>query len=176
MAVVFSRSLLAGIALASAACLLPAKDPELDSLLRNSPFGRGSSVAKNTSSTPLEFRGVMVSGGAYYFSIYEADASRSTWVRLNDPSAKDFTAKTYDAQNKQLTVEYQGNSLTLALASAPAVSAPPAPRPAVSPPVAAATQPPSPNSEAERLRKIAEEIRRRRALRQQAIENTKNRQ
>jgi hypothetical protein len=177
MAVTFSRLILLGIGLTSAACL-SAKDPELDSLLRNSPFGVTAGTAKNGSNTPLEFRGVMVNGGAYYFSIYESATSRSTWVRLNDKSAKDFVAKNYDAQNKQLTLDYQGGNLTLALASAPSVPAPSAPRPAINPVPAgvSAAHAPGSENEAERLCKIADEIRRRRALRQEAISNTKSRQ
>lgn len=166
------KVVLAGVGLWGATVAAVANPPNLNELLQNSPFGRTSAGAASKSSTPLEFRGVMVDNGVYYFSIYEAAFTRSVWVQLNEKTTSDFVAKRFDEPNNQLTVEYQGTSLTLPLTAANSLK-PPGP----TPPVAGSTtlpQPPNatlptPAAEAERLRKIAEEIKRRRALRQQAV-------
>ena len=177
MAGTLYRLSMVGIGLMGVACALPAQTPNLNSLLQNSPFGRVSSLPGNHASTPLEFRGVMVEGGVAYFSLYEAADSRSTWVRLNEKTSEDFVVRNYDEQNHQLTVDYQGGSLTLPLTAAVVSAATrPAPPPAVgmakSPALRSA--PHSPDSEADRLRRIAEEIKRRRALRQQAVNHPVN--
>lgn len=168
------RVSLAGMGLLGAAIVAAANPPNLNELLQNSPFGRASAAPTAKSSTPLEFRGVMVEDGVYYFSIYEAADSRSTWVQLNEKTNNDFVAKRFDEPNNQLTVEYQGGSLTLPLTAAAGLRNPAAP--SIPPPIAGPAAPPgpamqlpTPAAEAERLRKIAEEIKRRRALRQQAI-------
>lgn len=154
----------------------PVHAGDLDGLLQNSPFGRSTANPRPTSAEPLEFRGLMVEDGIHYFSVRETATARSFWVTLFDHGASNFVANDYDEANQRLTVDYQGNQLVLTLVKpdnlvAPPVTAANPPRP----PVAAATPPAptsSPEAEAERLRNIAEEIKRRRALRQQAINNT----
>lgn len=149
-----------------------AVEGDLNSLLSNSPFGNGSRAVDPKSDKPLEFRGVLTESGVAYFSIYEAATSRSAWVRLNEESSRDYTAKSYDWENRQLTLEYQGRDLTLSLAadSSPAPIAPTQ----VAPPAQAGTAAEKPTvSEAQKLNNIAAEIKRRRALRQQSINRTK---
>ncbi|MFI5357564.1 MAG: hypothetical protein ACHQ4G_09535 [Opitutales bacterium] len=176
MAGPFFRFFAAATGLLAAAPILPATEPGLNALLQNSPFGNSPTLAAPTSGAPLEFRGVMAEGGTYYFSIFEAASARSAWVRLNETANRDFVARNYDAKNQQLAVNYQGADLTLALTSAP-VPTPLRAGPAVTPlPAAAVPAPPKlanvPEAETERLRKITEEIRRRRALRVQSINST----
>ena len=152
-----------------------AVEGDLNSLLKNSPFESGASTTGTKSNEPLEFRGVLTESGVAYFSIYETSTSRSAWVRLNEDSSRDYTAKRYDWANRQLTIEYQGRDLVLSLAadSSPA----PIATPAVTTPTSAGSTAAKPTiSEAQKLNNIAAEIKRRRALRQQAIEQTKVKQ
>lgn len=150
---------------------------DLDSLLQNSPFGRTTAPAQPTSTEPLEFRGIMVEDGIHYFSLRETASARSYWVTLHDGSSGSFVASDYDAANQRLTVDYQGTQLVLSLLTPDHLVAPPATAARPPPPASASARPTagpsaSPETEAERLRNIAEEIKRRRALRQQAINNT----
>jgi len=153
-----------------------ASNASLNDLLRNSPFGRTAGQAGPNKSTSLEFRGVMVEGGVYYFSIFDPASALSSWVRINEESPHDYLAKSYDAANRQLTVQYQSAELVLALVanSNPQASSPPAATiPAANgPSLSNSDRPPHTTPEAERLRKVADEIRRRRALCQQAINQT----
>jgi len=151
-----------------------AADSNLNALLRNSPFGSSASGPNDKGNTPLEFRGVMVEGDTYYFSVFAAADSRSEWLSLNENSAKKYVIKSYDPTKQVLTVDNQGQLLTLPLiagkggASVGNTALPQAaPRPAVANPTTPQTV--TPPNDAERLNKIAEEIKRRRALRQQAI-------
>ncbi len=150
---------------------------DLQNLLQNSPFGqRQNNSPEINESTPLEFRGVLTESGVAYFSIFEAATSRSAWVRLNEESSRDFTAKSYDGDNRQLTIEYQGRDLVLSLA-ADSTPTPVSTTSAAAAPQPEATKAPQPSvSEAQRLNNIAAEIKRRRALRQQAINQTKQKQ
>jgi hypothetical protein len=154
------------------AVVTSAVEGDLNSLLQNSPFESGSRSANDSKSNePLEFRGVLTESGVAYFSIYETSTSRSAWVQLNEESFRDYTAKRYDWENRQLTIEYQGRDLVLSLAadSSPA----PIATPAVATTTTDATATKPTISEAQKLNNIAAEIKRRRALRQQAIEQTK---
>lgn len=162
------------------ACLLPAgagaaDSPDLNSLLDNSPFGSAvSGVAQVKAENPVEFRGVFAQGGEYFFNVYLAAQSRAEWLGLDETFGESLKVKHYDAINQQLTIELDGKSLTLALASAkrPAATAPAATNralPAAKGPDTSAEPAPS-VSDQERLNKIADEIRRRRALRQQALQ------
>lgn len=154
---------------------LPAQGGDLNSLLDNSPFGSAqTNTAAPKSDSPLEFRGVFAEGGEYFFNLYIAANSRSEWLGLDDVYDENLTVKSYDGDNQQLTVDYQGKTITLTLGSAKRIANSPAPvQPAAAPgqPAPAPTaQPAPPVNEQERLSKIAEEIRRRRALRQQALQ------
>jgi len=154
---------------------LPAQGGDLNSLLDNSPFGSTpTNTAAPKTDNPLEFRGVFAEGGEYFFNLYIAANSRSEWLGLDDVYDNNLTVKSYDANNQQLTVNYQGKVITLTLGSAKRIASAPAPaQPVVTPgqpTPAPAAQPEAPISEQERLSKIADEIRRRRALRQQALQ------
>jgi len=170
----FFRKLVLAVALGAAASAW-AVEGDLNSLLRNSPFGNDSRAASDSKGDePLEFRGVLTESGVAYFSIFETETSRSAWVRLNEESSRDYTAKRYDWGNRQLTIEYQGRDLVLSLAadSSPAQVA----APAAAQPPARTTAAKSTVSDAQKLNNIAAEIKRRRTLRQQSINQTKQRQ
>lgn len=142
--------------------------PSLPGLVANSPFGAPAATGSPAAATPLEFRGTFVDGGERFFSILDAASRRAEWVGLNEPG-RTFTVKAYDAEQESVSVEFQGRLLELKLhparigiAAAPTATANPSP----GAPVAASPLPST--SEAQRLAQVAEEIRRRRALRQQA--------
>jgi hypothetical protein len=165
------------IALACASLLLSAgalaAESGLNGLLSNSPFGGTASRPADGGKSPLEFRGVMMEGDTYFFSLHTTADSRSQWLRLNQQSTRDITPTSYDVEKRQLTVTYQGQSMVLALSASQRPAGPTTTK-AAAPPVttpASTEKTVSPTDEAERLAKIADEIRRRRALRQQAIQN-----
>lgn len=139
----------------------------LNGLLNNSPFGaaRSNAAAGTGTGDPLEFRAVLEEDGKRFFSIYEASTRRSTWVEMSDP-VNGFSVKAYDAAHDTVAVDFHGKSLSLPIKRA----APVAQTGLVPVPVAAANQPAPGGPSAidqQRLQQIQEEIRRRRALRQQ---------
>jgi hypothetical protein len=144
-----------------------------DSLLANSPFGqRPAGPDAGASNTPLEWRGVFVDHGETFFSLYDPSSRAARWVGLNE-AGNPFTVRRYDAAKGTATVEYQGRELLLVLRQAKVlVSAPAAPAagPTAVPGSGPGPQPANAaganSEEAKRLAAIAEEIGRRRALRQ----------
>ncbi|MFI5336719.1 MAG: hypothetical protein ACHQ5A_08045 [Opitutales bacterium] len=151
-----------------------AETPSLDSLVANSPFAgqAGNRGRKDAAATPLEFRGVLYEGSTAFFSLYEAATKQSAWVELKE-GGLNYTVKGYDPANSKLQVEYQGRTLTLPLVQAPKTARPMMPvaaNPATPPANPGGNPnliPPAPNPQLPA--QIAEEIRRRRALRQQAV-------
>jgi len=149
---------------------------QLDSLLSNSPFGSAKSSGQpaDTATQPLEFRGVLEENGQQIFSIYDTATKRSRWVGINAAS-DDFVVKSYDAGANSISLDQHGRVLALTLKTGPKVVQ------NMPPPMPVGMQPGAnglpgqvmPNNamgkgpEAQRLQQIAEEIRRRRALRQQ---------
>jgi hypothetical protein len=154
-----------------------AASASLESLLRNSPFSGPTSAAPGARpDLPLEFRGMMVDRGEQFFSLYDTVSHASLWVGLNEPG-NPFKVQNYDSAKATVTVDFQGRILTLPIKQAKiAAMAPGAPTPAAAPGVQTPGGPPLPNlnaanatEEAARLSAVAEEIRRRRALRQQQV-------
>ncbi|MDP1581487.1 MAG: hypothetical protein Q8M02_14540 [Candidatus Didemnitutus sp.] len=152
--------------------------PSLRNLVTNSPFASFGPVNSTAAANaPLEFRGTFVESGERFFSILDTGTRRAEWVGLNEPGQL-FAVKNYHPEREAITVEFQGRVMELNLHSARVAvlaAAPPPPPPnntaAVSGqnrPAAAATAPAG--NEAQRLAQVAEEIRRRRALRQQATQ------
>ena len=157
----------------------------LESLLQNSPFGNPAGAAAGVRpDATLEFRSVLLDRGEPFFSLYEASSHSSLWVGLNEPG-NPFKVQGYDRDKATVTVEYQSRTLTLPLkqakivALAPVQAATPNPNlpgnssgpmvtgaPGTGGPQPMAN-PGSPSEDAARLSAIADEIRRRRALRQQ---------
>ncbi len=183
--------------------LLPGQPPSgelLDQLVSNSPFlppAGAPRPAASTGSAPFELRGVVFEGGAYAFSVYNAEEGRAQWIRLDEPGLP-FIAHHYDPEKETLMLEYQGEALMLPLresrvqAAEPAPAAPtPLPGPAPGGPrrlpgpgpgaqggpvpsapasEGTASGPPLPSNlapaEAQRMQEMADEIRRRRSLRE----------
>jgi hypothetical protein len=173
-----SISLFALLTLTAAAqTAAPAQAPaSLQNLVGNSPFGSAAQApGAPVTATPLEFRGTFVDGGERFFSVLDPSTRRAEWVALNEPG-RPFTVKAFDPEKEAISVEFQGRTLDLKLHSARIAAAAPAPAPApnVTPngqpaPANAQARPAAPTaSEAQRLAQVAEEIRRRRALRQQS--------
>jgi hypothetical protein len=148
-----------------------------------SPFLPPGSAAETapTQDATLELRGIMATGNSYMFSIYDSAHKTSVWSKLNE-MGHGFVVRSHDVSRDSVTVEYQGRTLTLALRTAKVASAP-VNQPQILPAVAngangAAPQPiggpvvlnPSPADEQRRLEAIAAEVNRRRMIRQQALQ------
>ncbi len=156
-------------AVAFAADPLPGASPFLP------PASQGSAGA--TPNAQLELRGIMAEGDTVMFSIYDTAHHTSAWTRLNEPG-HDFTVRSYDANRDTVTVDYQGRTLTLALHTAKVVSAPvsfpqvirPGFQPVLQPIGGPVVLNPTPADEQRRLEAIAAEVNRRRLIRQQALQ------
>jgi hypothetical protein len=120
----------------------------------------------------------MAAGEGYMFSIYDSTNKSSVWSRLNE-TGHPFVVKSHDETRDSVTVDHQGRTLTLALRTAKVASAPVnMPQPAPTGPTPTAPQPiggpvvlnPSPADEQRRLEAIAAEVNRRRMIRQQALQ------
>ena len=167
-----------------AATLLPAVLLALPGTVRaqlaaNSPFMPAGTAGATTVSegAPIELRGVMETRSGMSFCIFDPAKKVSAWVGLNEKD-RDFTVKSYDATNETVTVDHGGRVLTLAMRAVKVASsgqaAAPAPLPSPGMPMVPTpvTQSvvvnPSAADEARRLEAVATEVRRRRALREQA--------
>ncbi|MCS6244471.1 MAG: hypothetical protein H2172_11525 [Opitutus sp.] len=143
----------------------------LDGLTTNSPFlQRSSAVALPTHSeaSTLEFRGVISTSAGTLFGLYDRTRNQGAWVRQNEKGA-DFNVLAYDAANAVVTVDYQGQKLSLALSSAKIETAAPSLIPMIAAAPLAAPATPAVNganpTDQRKLESIAAEVRRRRALR-----------
>lgn len=149
------------------------KADSLDSLVKNSPFGSAKSGQPvDAGNQPMEFRGVLEENGQQLFSVFDTATKRSRWVTLNDTSGE-VVVKSYNAEANTIALEQNGRALSLTLKSGPRIvqNVPP-PMPPGMPGANGVQGQILPNGagkgpEAQRLQQIAEEIRRRRALRQQ---------
>lgn len=140
---------------------------QFDNLIKSSPFGQapaGAAQAGN-GSAPLEFRGVFQEQGNYFFSVHETSNRAGQWVGLKEAN-QPYVVESYDSEKGSIQVKYHGQTMTLSLKQAQViVQAPPpitAPLPTNTPGVMTNA---APADEANRLAQVAEEIRRRRALR-----------
>jgi hypothetical protein len=149
----------------------PAPQGQFDGLIKSSPFGQAAPAGGAAANGPasLEFRGVFldVDKGEYFFSLHETGSRTGQWVGLKE-SGQPYVVDSYDAEKGAIQVKYRGQTLNLALKLAQViVQAPPPPLP-VNPgsaPIAVPAGSPAQGDEASRLAQVAEEIRRRRALR-----------
>jgi hypothetical protein len=69
-----------------------------------------------TAGGPIELHGYMVTPEGQKFSIYDTAKKSATWVKINE-TGYPFVVRTYKVVSSvdQVTVDYQGNTLTLAL-------------------------------------------------------------
>lgn len=156
-------------------------------LAKTSPFmpPAGAAAATPSAAAPLEFRGWIQTGEGILYRLRDPAKKVDTWVKLNERDGTlDVTAKKHDPEKNTLTIDYQGKSLTLAVREAKIVSsgsaAHPMPMPApvaaasnVSPAVIQSVVPnPTPADEQRRLEAVAAEVARRRALREQAAQQS----
>ncbi len=148
--------------------------PSLQSLVGNSPFGVANQPGNTpaASGAPLEFRGTFVDGGERFFSLVDTASRRAEWVSLNEAD-RPYVVRSYDPDQETIAVEHQGRTLNLKLHAAKIGALPP--MQAAAQPAAPSGAPGTPGqvaspsaTEAQRLAQVAEEIRRRRALRQQS--------
>ena len=114
------------------------------------------------------------------YRIYDPAKKAGTWVKANERNPEfEVVVKQHDNDQKTLTIEYQGKTLTLAERESKVVSsgAPVQPMPAPVAPVQSNVSPavtqtvvlnPTPADEQRRLDAVAAEVARRRALREQA--------
>jgi hypothetical protein len=154
----------------------PAKGP-LDSLVNNSPFGSTAAPGAPAGPSQLEFRGVFTDQGEQFFSFFDPATRTSQWVSMKETGAP-YTVQSYDTATQTVKVLFRNQPFTLTLKRAqvtvqalPAPQAPVAgPQPAAAPGAPApAVGAPTSSDEAARLAQVAEEIRRRRALRAQGL-------
>ena len=164
------RSLFAFCVLAFAALAVRAGAQLTDS----SPFlpaGNGGSTATSDGTSP-ELRGIMSGPGGMRFCIYDPAKKASQWLALNE-EGKGIVIKSADpAHDTVLIADPDGRRMTLVLKEAKVVSAPSS-APSVIPSqggVLNVVLNPTPEDEQRRLQAIAEEVRRRRLLREQAAQ------
>ena len=155
--------------------VVPAAPPapgQFDSLIKNSPFGSAAApgIQPGSDGSGLEFRGVFVDKGEPYFSVHEPATRSSQWVGMKE-SGQPYVVESYDIDKGSIQVKYRNQVMTLALKRSqvvvqampmPAQSGGPQFTPAGAPAIAAN---PASQDEATRMAQVAEEIRRRRALR-----------
>jgi len=151
-------------------------------------------VKKTTTASPLdamEFNGVVEIGGVAWLSLYDPQAKKSYWLSKEEAAEDGITLEAYDkgSQPGEETIMVRQGSITrrLSLKDADIISLKEAPRPAVQ----RATQRAAPRGQSqtpqrvqqskameaasdeevrERMQRVAEEIRRRRTLRQNVVE------
>jgi hypothetical protein len=171
-----------GLGVVAGAAPLPDNAP-----LARSPFlppeqAAGAAPAP-TSQGSWQFSGILGSGPGALFCVVNTETRRSYWLPVGGAAVDGLVVRSYDATNDTLVVQSQGGpTLTLRLQSVQVGSRPPS-AVAPTPMPVAGNVPPQPTpanrpggpaampaSEAERLQAVAEEVRRRRALRQATIE------
>jgi hypothetical protein len=150
-------------------------------LMDSSPFlPAGAAPAAVATDGPIEFHGYLATAEGEKFSIYSPATKTAMWVGLNE-KGRPFVVRSHKTVNStdQITVDYQGQSLVLALKApkiaALAVSASPVFGPNGGMPLvtAPAVQTPPPSLPAgASLDEWAAEVQRRRALRQQTPAQT----
>lgn len=148
-------------------------------LAASSPFLPAAAAGATAVSegAPIELRGVMETRSGMSFCIFDPAKKVSVWVGI-DEKDHDFVVKSYDATNETVAVTHGGRTLTLAMRAMKVASsgqaAAPAPLPAPgmpnvpTPVTQSVVVNPTPADEARRLEAVAAEVRRRRALREQA--------
>lgn len=145
-------------------------------LSASSPFlpAAGAVSSAPTEGASLELRGIMAFGAGMRFCIYDTVRKTSAWVGLNE-SGYEYVVKTQDLSRDTVTVDQGGRQLTLALRDTKVASSGQAAAPMSMPGIIGPnpiTQPvvlnPTPADEQQRLDAVQTEVRRRRALREQA--------
>jgi hypothetical protein len=171
--------------LAAAGVALALATQSVAQIAAKSPFmpPQAATTTGPTEGAPLEYRGYMETSEGTLYRIHDPAKKAGTWVKLNERNPDfDVLAKQHDDEQKTLTIEHQGKTLTLATREAKVVSSgaaaaampPPVLTPAQTNVAPAVTQSvvlnPTPADEQRRLDAVAAEVARRRALREQATQ------
>jgi hypothetical protein len=125
------------------------------------------------ANSPLELHGIVEMPDGYKFNLCDPSGHINVWIGLN-AAGQPFVVRTHDVAHNRVTVEYQGRELTLSLPQPKIAPMSMQPQSMMMPqPQMVMGQAPmqpgmvnsSPQDDRLRLERIAEEIRRRRALR-----------
>jgi hypothetical protein len=145
-------------------------------LAQTSPFLPANAVdtaAQGGAGGPVELRGIMSTSQGTEYCIYDSAKKSSAWVGMNE-AGNAFVVKSADPSGDNVTVEYQGRTLKLALRTAKISSAGPGMAGGVGNP-SSVTQSvvlnPTPADEQRRLDAVAAEVRRRRQEREKAAQD-----
>jgi hypothetical protein len=148
-------------------------------LAPSSPFlprNQAGGPAQGGPAGPVELRGVMETSQGAAYCIYDTAKKTSSWVGLNE-SGHDFVVKSADAAGENVTVDFKGQTLRLALRTAKVASAGPAgavSAAGAAPVATSAVLNPTPADEQRRLDAVAAEVRRRKMERERAIQDAQN--
>jgi hypothetical protein len=163
-----------GLAAFAIHCVLGRADKEnWDDLGKHSPFGASASPASQVSmASQLELHGVLVEGRETWFNIFDTTTKRSEWINGSAPG-HGYLVKQYDKSRELLTVEVQGRMVAVALKPGGGSGIYPASTGILASSAGALSTPPSvaqapPKNEIKRLNLLAEVIRQRREIREQA--------
>jgi hypothetical protein len=144
-------------------------------LTPNSPFAPASSNADTNATpanSPLELRGILSLPDGYKFNLCDQAGHINVWIGLN-AAGQQFVVRSQDIAHRRVTVEYQGREITLSLAQ-PKITPTsmqqqamytPQPQLMGQPIIQPGSVGANPQDDRMRLERIAEEIRRRHALR-----------
>lgn len=119
----------------------------------------------------IEFRGMANFGGKTEFSLFDPAQKRSFWIGL-ERTEGGFTITEFKEKEDAVVVSHEGKTRTISLheskvaALVPEAPTPPSPRGRESPSVPTAR----PEDPEERMRNLADEIRRRREIRRALVE------
>lgn len=105
---------LVGVSVAS--CLLCMADTDgWSDLGKRSPFGGSpSSAAQGVPTNQLELRGVLVEGKDRWFNVYDTTKKKAEWVKESEAGGS-YVVKFYDSAHDALTLEAQGQLVSIAL-------------------------------------------------------------
>lgn len=136
-----------------------------------------------SSLDSYEFNGYMIVGGVVKACVTDKSKGKTFWLELDGPLVRDIQLRRFDPKSGRITLGYGKESKTLEMKKPEIVSvrvAVPAP-PVAGPPPSGPPGPPgsravsnreneSDEEVRERMKRMAEEIRRRRAMRRQLVE------
>ncbi len=132
------------------------------------PAGVAAGANGGGENAMLELRGIMTTAAGTRFCIYDPVKKSGIWSGLNE-HGNTFVIKSADLAHDTVVVQSEGRSLKLTLHEARIAALGPAGPPGAVAPSSpeGAAAPASPADQAQRLAAVAEEVRRRRELRNQ---------
>lgn len=126
------------------------------------PSVQDTGAGATTGPNGIELRGIMDGPDGVKYNIYDPAKKSSVWVGVNE-AGNGFVIKSGDPNRDTVTVAAGGQQLVLALKQAKTATAA-----QFGMPQGGAVLRPTPADEAARLQAVADEVRRRRLLREQA--------